>query len=463
MTMASPFGPGQPYQPALYQPAPGGYGLMPAMTPVVFPVAALPVASPVDRFQPQASNSIKPPPPWYVKAGVEALKVGAVIGASLLGGLVGNVPGALLAGGLAAGTVSVADQKYSHGKVSWATAAVDTMIGLIPAGFGGAIVKGAQSLLGKKLFESAGAATLGQVMSRGAAMGALDGSAIGYVGAAAHSGLESYRQTGSVDWGNTNQSGLQGLLAGALGGAVVGGALTSLVRYCSQKGGEHSFEKAKHRAGNKSHVSDEISTPSPEALKGLTPPRRTWFNRLVASLTLRSEDKLLGNFHQVDKSVFRGAMPESVEAFAHLKKQHGVRTIIDLRGLETTKAKHIQFEKGHAKANGLTYVHLPMDSHVPPTQQQLNLFLNAIDQAKQSGGNVYVHCKHGIDRTGVMVAAYEVLNGKKQAEAYRHMVQYGFNRQHQWSRFHQRAFVLQGGLPELLKQVRPNWVGVSGS
>lgn len=448
--MTAPFGPGYPYQ-ASFQTTPGVYGSMPTLPNSFYPTPL----QPLDRFQRQQAPSNQNPQPWYAKAGKELLKTGIVIGASVLGGLVGNVPGAMAAGATAAGVVSMADQKWSQGKINWGTTAVDTAIGLIPAGLGNGLVKGLQSVLGKKLFETAGQQTVKQVIAKGASIGALDGAAFGYASGTAHSAMESYQQTGQVNWSQANQSGLHSLLPGAFGGAIAGGALTGVVRHYSGKSGEKSYTKAEGGSPTKSIC--EIPAPTAEELKTLKPPRRTWFNRAISKLSLRSEDAKLGNFHKVDNQVLRGAMPESVEAIAHLKDHHGVKTIIDLRGAGTTQNQYIQFERGHTEAQGLRYTHLPMDSHVPPNRQQLELFLNAVQETQQAGGKVYVHCKHGIDRTGVLVAAYEVLTGKTQAAAYKNMKQYGFNKQHQWSRPHQKDFVLGQDLPTLLDGIRPDW------
>lgn len=463
--MTSPFGPGYPYQTS-FQTIPGVYGSLPAMANVAYPMPAM---RPVDTFQRQQPAENPKKQSWYAKAGQELLKTGLVIGASVLGGLVGNVPGAMAAGAGAAGLVSVADQQWTQGKINWGSAAVDAAIGLIPAGFGNVLMKGAQSVLGKKLFEAAGTQTVKQVVAKGAALGALDGAAIGYASGMAHSAMESQQQTGAINWASANQSGLLALLPGALGGAVAGGAVTGLVRHYSGKSGNkpqpdtNEPNRVNTNEKNASETMGNLPPVSAEELKHLKPPKRTLFNRAMDRLTLHGKDARLGNFHKVDDHVFRGAMPESVEAIGHLKERYGVRTIIDLRGAETTKGKYIQFERGHAEGKGIKYVSLPMDSHVPPTREQLAIFLSAIEETKQSGGKVYVHCKHGIDRTGALLTAYEVLNGKTQAEAYKTMKRHGFNWLHRWERPELKRFVKGEGLMERLREVRPGWTPKSGA
>lgn len=443
MTAAN--GPNGSY-PNIFQTTPGVYGSLPSMPNIYYPTPNMHPQDTFQRQQSQSQQSQQPTQPWYLKVGKEVLKTGVIIGASVLGGIVGNVPGAMVAGAVAAGLVSVTDQKLSNGKVNWGSAFVDTAIGLIPAGLGGSVIKGVQSLTGKALFGAAGKQSLRQVITKGATIGAMDGAAMGYAGGLAHTAMDSYQRTGQANWSEANQSGLEGVIPGAFGGAVAGGAVSGLVRHFSAKSNKKAT--AKESAPQEAQT---YSMPGEEELKTLKPPKRSLFNRIIGFISLRSEDKTLGNFHKVDAHVLRGAMPESAEAFAHLKNHHNVRTIIDLRGAHTTKADHIRFEMGHAAANDIHYVHLPMNSHVPPTQAELRTFLKAIEDTRLAGGKTYVHCKHGIDRTGVLVAAYEVANGKSPEAAFKNMRKYGYNLQHEWSRPEQKSFVLGEALQQTLK------------
>lgn len=149
----------------------------------------------------------------------------------------------------------------------------------------------------------------------------------------------------------------------------------------------------------------------------------------------------LENFARVDDTVYRGIMPTSGPHFEKLKTAYHVNTLIDLRGEETTAPKYINFEKAWAKYYGIRHVHIPMSSHRPPTIPEIARFFQAIEDAKASGGQVYVHCKHGIDRSGVMVAAYETKLGLSGKTVYSHMTQNGYNILHQLSRPAMKAFV----------------------
>lgn len=180
----------------------------------------------------------------------------------------------------------------------------------------------------------------------------------------------------------------------------------------------------------------------------LKPPQKDWKQRLEARLLLRSddvrrfpEDVKICNFHRVDSHLLRGAMPQSELTFEKLKHAYHVKTIIDLRGPETTDESAIAYEKALSAKYGIQYVRIPMSSRRAPTDRELTKFLQAVQSATDQGGKAYVHCKHGIDRTGVMVAAYEVLMGKSQKAAYQNMKKYGFNAIHMQKCPAQRNFV----------------------
>lgn len=445
-------GQGNPY-PGSFPTLTGIYGgpPPPGMMPFYRPNAS---GLAYDTFQLQ--NQQRKKEPWYAIAAKEVAKTGLIVGASVLGGIVGQAPGAMAAGAAAAGLVSVFDQKLSHGKINWGSALVDTTVGLIPAGIGGALMKGIQRLTGKTLFETAGKQTLKHVVAKGVTLGAVDGAAIGYAGGLARNAMNDYQQTGKINWKQAHHSGVNSVVSGALGGAVAGGMMNGLVFHQSAKSGQ----KGQHKTGNSGQPERAASSgsnpatlqaPTDAMLQNLKPPKRTFFNRMMAYISLKSDDAMLGNFHAVDDHVLRGAMPESAEAFTHLRKKHNVQTIIDLRGAETTKPQYIQYEMGHARNNGIRYVSMPMNSHVAPTQAELQTFMKAIEETRQSGGKVYIHCKHGIDRTGSMVAAYEVAGGKAQEVAFNNMRKYGYNLQHEWSRPDQKAFVLGENLPQTMK------------
>ena len=122
----------------------------------------------------------------------------------------------------------------------------------------------------------------------------------------------------------------------------------------------------------------------------------------------------VGNFHQVDPGIYRGAQP-SDEGLRNLA-QLGVKTIIDLR-----HGKERGNEQKTAEEFGLHYVNVPMEGLTPPTDEQIASLLALFDGAADKGP-VFVHCREGKDRTGAVVATYRIArdhwtNEKALAEA----------------------------------------------
>jgi tyrosine-protein phosphatase SIW14 len=106
------------------------------------------------------------------------------------------------------------------------------------------------------------------------------------------------------------------------------------------------------------------------------------------------------NFDQVDEHVYRGGQPTS-EGFLYLSKI-GVKTVVDLREADgRSKA-----EERAVTAAGMRYVNVPMTGLTPPSEAQISRILAMLED--QSSGPVFVHCLHGADRTGAVIASYHI-------------------------------------------------------
>lgn len=106
----------------------------------------------------------------------------------------------------------------------------------------------------------------------------------------------------------------------------------------------------------------------------------------------------IDNFGQVNTNYFRGEQPEGRD-YSDLAAI-GVKTIIDLQ------ADGDSAEGSRVETAGMKYVRIPMTTHVPPTPAQLTQFLTIVSNPVQQP--VYVHCKGGKHRTGVMTAVYRM-------------------------------------------------------
>lgn len=124
----------------------------------------------------------------------------------------------------------------------------------------------------------------------------------------------------------------------------------------------------------------------------------------------------LENVGRVAPGIFRGAQPRP-EGYGTLKAM-GIRTVVNLR------SRH-----GEARAvesAGMRSVLLPMntlaDVNVETVREAVALMADPANQP------VFVHCAHGQDRTGVVVAVYRMdLEGWTEAAAEQEMQAFGFN------------------------------------
>jgi protein tyrosine phosphatase (PTP) superfamily phosphohydrolase (DUF442 family) len=104
-------------------------------------------------------------------------------------------------------------------------------------------------------------------------------------------------------------------------------------------------------------------------------------------------------FARVAEGVYRGGQPTRMD----LQQLHalGVRTVVDLRRED---ADAWQKEEHDATALGMKFVHCPFYG----VFGQTDAFYDRIVGELRKGG-VYVHCKHGRDRTSLVVALYRVV------------------------------------------------------
>ena len=126
----------------------------------------------------------------------------------------------------------------------------------------------------------------------------------------------------------------------------------------------------------------------------------------------------IDNFGQISSTYYRGAQPEGRD-YADLAAL-GVKTIINLTSDDASADEQLMAEKA-----GLTYVQIPMTTHVAPTGTQLTQFMTIVNDP--SNQPVYVHCVGGKHRTGVMTAAYRIAHdGWTPDRAFKEMKQYKF-------------------------------------
>lgn len=132
--------------------------------------------------------------------------------------------------------------------------------------------------------------------------------------------------------------------------------------------------------------------------------------------------KGLPNFGEVTPTLFRGAQP-SPEGLKALAKM-GVNIIVDARGDRTNS------EGKQVAQLGMRYVPIPWRCPFP-NDDVFAKFLKLMRDNPDK--KVFVHCRLGDDRTGMMVAAYRMAaQGWSTDEALHEMQQFGFSTFHQY-------------------------------
>ena len=105
------------------------------------------------------------------------------------------------------------------------------------------------------------------------------------------------------------------------------------------------------------------------------------------------------NFGRINEGLYRGAQPDA--AGIRSLKCLGIKSIVNL--CMTNDAW--QAEPTEAQANGLIYTNIPMKGFGRPTPELVARVLASIEGLPSP---VFVHCRHGCDRTGTIIACYRI-------------------------------------------------------
>ena len=112
---------------------------------------------------------------------------------------------------------------------------------------------------------------------------------------------------------------------------------------------------------------------------------------------------LYGNFHKVDKNLYRSAQLFSFNMPYYLKK-HNIKSILNFR--KTRKAKNKSWYKNEvaiAKEMGVVRYDYPIGDREEASMQQMDEIVKIMKNAPKP---LLIHCKAGADRTSLASALY---------------------------------------------------------
>jgi protein tyrosine phosphatase (PTP) superfamily phosphohydrolase (DUF442 family) len=135
----------------------------------------------------------------------------------------------------------------------------------------------------------------------------------------------------------------------------------------------------------------------------------------------------LPKFEKVSERLFRGAQPRAggVQRLAEL----GINTIINLRGASNSTRS----EEAEARRVGLNYFNIALPNWGRPQDGRIRRILNIIGAPES--GRVFVHCKEGLDRTGMVVALHRIMHEQwKTSDALAEAERVGMRRIQFWMR-----------------------------
>ncbi len=138
---------------------------------------------------------------------------------------------------------------------------------------------------------------------------------------------------------------------------------------------------------------------------------------------LRSEALVnIPNFRQLNKWVYKGSAPRNEQDILSLKEL-GIRTLINLRW---GNIKETRNEKKWCEKAGIKYIHVPLLPGKIPSKKDIDKILAILENSNNN--LIYVHCKQGVDRTGLVTAIYRIKHEKWPLNlAYNEMIRDGFH------------------------------------
>lgn len=112
-----------------------------------------------------------------------------------------------------------------------------------------------------------------------------------------------------------------------------------------------------------------------------------------------------GNIHEViPGKVYRGAQP-SAATLERLIQRHHIRTVLNVRGCCWPDAWYLD-EAAVCQRHNVNLEDVSFSAAHLPSRHELRVLLDVLDRAEPP---IFIHCRHGSDRTGIASAAARIL------------------------------------------------------
>jgi tyrosine-protein phosphatase SIW14 len=108
----------------------------------------------------------------------------------------------------------------------------------------------------------------------------------------------------------------------------------------------------------------------------------------------------IAHFYRIDDHVYRGNQPKAGD-FDELARM-GIKTVLDLRG----GSIHRPWERKLVEAAGMHYVSVRLSGIWEPKEGQIARIVELLEDPAYTP--VYVHCRRGDDRVGLVIACYRI-------------------------------------------------------
>ena len=105
--------------------------------------------------------------------------------------------------------------------------------------------------------------------------------------------------------------------------------------------------------------------------------------------------------HRLARLPGKGVLPAHDH---HDLQRQGVRTIIDLEDDASAESA----ERSYAARLGLAWISEPMNASANPSDSEMNQILALLQDSRRYP--IFVHCKYGEDRTGLIIALHRVFS-----------------------------------------------------